>query len=135
MKLWITPGYCWRTQGSRIRKIPAFETSRYDLLREEGRRGTIVSVRASDPERVELELAIEEVEVRRKREVAIGVRSIFVASAVDPEIVVLLETFGVRQDHDAGAEGAESELTGLELLACAEDGAATGATAGLGRGG
>jgi len=50
--------------------------ARYDKerLREEGRRRTIVVVGIVNPVRVELELAIVEVEVRRLVEVAIDIR-------------------------------------------------------------
>ena len=49
---------------------------RLGRLREEGRRGTVVVVGVVVPVGVELDLAVVEVEDRRVREVAIGVRII-----------------------------------------------------------
>ena len=121
MKLWITPGYCWRTQGSRIRKIPAFEVSRYDLLREEGRRGTIVPVRVIDPVRVEPELAIVEAEERRAREVAIGVRCELVV-AVGVELFPADVPLRMGQRDSADCQTSQTELVDDEDLAGPTDG-------------
>ena len=121
MKLWITPGYCWRTQGSRIRKIPAFETSRYDLLREEGRLGTIVPVRVIDPVRVEPELAIVEAEERRAREVAIGVRCELVV-AVGVELFPADVPLRMGQRDSADCQTSQTELVDDEDLAGPTDG-------------
>lgn len=50
--------------------------SSWERLREEGRSGTVVLVGVVEPVGVELDLAVVEVEDRRVREVAIGVRNI-----------------------------------------------------------
>jgi len=87
------------------------------LLREEGRSGTIVPAGVAEPVGVELDLAVVEVEERREREAAIGVRRELVTSAVDVELFPLNVAFGVGQQHDADSEGTETELVGHEDLA------------------
>ena len=56
--------------------IPKDAFSDKERLREERRRGTVVLVGIVDLVRVELDLAVVEVEDRRVREVAIGIRII-----------------------------------------------------------
>ncbi len=63
-----------------------------------------------DPVATEPDLTVVEAEERGEREDAISVRSIFVASAVDPEIVIVLEPFRMRQEHDPDGECPEVEL-------------------------
>lgn len=53
---------------------------------EEGGRGAIVPVGNVVPVGVELDLAVDEAEERRVREVAIGVRRVFIARGIDCEI-------------------------------------------------
>ena len=77
---------------------------------DEGRGSTEVPVRVVDVVRVELELAVVEVEVRGAREHAVGVGSELVACCVDPEIVVVRETVGVGQEHAPDLERPEAEL-------------------------
>ncbi len=89
-----------------------------ESLREERRSGAIAVVRADDPVDVEPNPAAAEVEERRERELALVIRPEFVAGAVDVEVVVVSEAFGVRQQHDADGESPETELVAGEDFAC-----------------
>jgi len=65
------------------------------LLREKpGRRATVDAGRA-EPERVEPDPAPAEDEEGREGEIAISSRGVFVARAVDPQVVVVLQSFGM----------------------------------------
>jgi len=94
-----------------------------DSLREEARRRTTVDIGIAHPARVEPDPAVVEAEVRRVVEKTISVRTELVTNAVDPEIVVMLETFGMRENHAPDFECAESELVGHEDLASPTDAA------------
>ena len=119
--LWIAPIFltaCGGIQGSinKESKDPRIQDLKGQLLREEGRRGTVVLVGVVAPVGVELDLAVVEVEERRVREAAIGIRRELVTSAVDMELFPLNLAFGVGQQHDADCEGSETELVGHEDL-------------------
>lgn len=85
-----------------------------------------------DPAVGELDPAAVEEEDRGAREVATSARSVFVASTIDPEIVIVLEPFWMRQEHDTDGERAEAELVGDENLARTANRATTMANAELG---
>ena len=74
-----------------------------------------------DTVRVELDLAIEEVEERSEAEGRVPTIGKLVTSAVDPEIVQLLEPFRVSQEHDPDAEGIKAELGGSHDLVGSSD--------------
>jgi len=87
-------------------------------LLNEPRGRAIAPTDTAHPVGAELDLAAVEVEERRVREVAIGVRSELVTSAVDVKLFPLNLAFGVGQQHDADCEGSEAELVGREDLTC-----------------
>lgn len=87
-------------------------------LRSEPRHRTVELVGAEDPANVELDPAAVEVEEWRAREIAIGARTEFGTAAIDPEVVGVLEPFGMRQQHDANSERVEAELVDDVDLAC-----------------
>ena len=58
------------------KRCPSDTFAHVERLREEGRDGAIVVVRIVDEVRVELDLAVVEVEVGRVREIAISIRII-----------------------------------------------------------
>ncbi|MDB5265232.1 MAG: hypothetical protein JWN64_803 [Parcubacteria group bacterium] len=105
----------FRAQGSRIQKTRGLKDRR-SLRGEPGGR-TVVPAGDAEPATAELDLAVAEAEERRAREVAIGVLSELIARAVDPQIVVVVQAFGMRQQHDADGEGPETELVDCEDLA------------------
>ncbi len=105
-----------KSQGLKVRKLQ-------ELLREEAGRRAIAPAGIADPARAELDPAVAEAEVRSVRETAIPARSILVASAVDPEIVTALETFGMCENHAPDFECAESELVACEDFAGPTNGA------------
>lgn len=81
-------------------------------------------MRRAEPARVELDLAVAEVEaeVRGVTEANTGTRIVeLVASAVDPEIVHVLEAFRVSQDHDPDRESTEAQLVDREDLTSTTD--------------
>ena len=84
--------------------------------RKKPRDRTVVLVRIRHNAGVELELAAAEVEDRGIPELAIRTRSELVTSTVDPEIVVVVEPFGVGQEHDADSECTETELVAEQDL-------------------
>lgn len=86
----------------------------------------------ADPADAEPDLTVVEAEDRGVREVAISVRSVFVASAVDPEIVIVLEPFRMRQEHDPDGESPETRLVASKHLACTANRATTMVDAELG---
>lgn len=78
------------------------------------------------PVRGELDLAVDEEEDRGENEASIGNRIVeLVARTVDPEIVVVRQTLGMRQDHDPDGEGTETALVRLYDLACPANRATT----------
>jgi len=112
-----------RTQESkeRIQKTQEFE-HQGSVLRNERRRRTVEAARTAEPDRVELDLAAVEEEVRGVNEANIGIRIVeLVASTVDPEIVIMLEAFRVRQDHDPDRESTEAQFVDREDLTSATD--------------
>jgi len=112
-----------RTQESkeRIQKTQEFERQG-SVLRNEGRRGTAIFVGIVEPERVEQNPAAAEAEGRGVIEADIAIRIVeLIASTVDPEIVVMLEAFRVRQDHDPDSESTEAELVDREDLTSPAD--------------
>src|SRR3989338_8536177 len=110
---------CGGIQGSinKESKDPRIQDLKDRLLRDEGRSGTVVLVGVVEPAGIELDLAAVEVKERHEREVAIGVRTELVTSAVDVELFPLNLAFGVGQQHDADCERSETELVGHEDLA------------------
>lgn len=69
---------------------PRIQDLKGQLLREEGRSGTVVLVGADEPVGAELDLIIVEAEERRgRREVAIGVRSELVTRAVHVQFLCM----------------------------------------------
>jgi len=81
-----------------------------------------VVVRTVDTVRVEPEPVDAEVEVRSAVERRAPTTGKLVAGSVDPEIVVTLEAFRVRQEHDPEAEGVEAKLAGRHHFAATADG-------------
>lgn len=72
----------------------------------------------ADPVSAELDPAVAEGEGRRAREAAIGVGIVvLVPCAIDPEIVAVLETLRMGQEHDADREGSKTELAITHYLA------------------
>ncbi len=116
--LWIAPIFRPPAAEFKGSKVPRIQDLKDRLLRDEGRSGTVVLDGEVEPVGAELDLAAAEVEDRRAREVANGVRSELVTSAVDVELFPLNLAFGVGQQHDADCEGSETELVDLEDLAC-----------------
>ncbi len=112
--MWTAPKI-FRAQGSRIQKTQGLNTQ--ESLRKERRSGATAAARADDPADDELNPAAEEVEERRVRELALVIRLELVAGAVDVEVVVVLEPFGVRQQHNADGERPKTELVDGEDLA------------------
>jgi len=128
--LWIAQFFstaCGGIQGSinKESKDPRIQDLKGRLLRHEARRGTEEVVGNVEPASAELDLAVVEDEERRAREpvIVVGI-VVLVPSAVDPEIVVVLEPLGVRQEHDPHGERAETELAGVEHLTRPTDGPA-----------
>ena len=99
-------------------KDPRIQDLKDRLLREEGRRGTVVVVGIDEPVGAELHPVDAEAEERRVREVAIGLRSILVTGAVDVEIVVVHQPLRMSEQHDADGERTETVLVDLHDLAC-----------------
>jgi hypothetical protein len=123
-----------RTQESkeRTQKTQEFEPQG-SVLRNESRRGTVVVEGKVEPERAELDLAVAEAQARGEIEANIGIRIVeLVASAIDPEIVHVLQTIDVCQDHDADRERAEAGLARQEDLTSTTDGTSTMTDAELG---
>lgn len=124
--LWIAPIFSTQPfggiQGIKSPKNSCLPAGRQDLkgrlLREEGRSGTEELVGRDEPDGMELDLAAVEVEDRRVREAASGIRSELVTGAVDVELFPLNLAFGVGQQHDADCEGSEAELVGRKDLTC-----------------
>ncbi|RJQ35549.1 hypothetical protein C4566_00560 [Candidatus Parcubacteria bacterium] len=79
----------------------------------------------ADPAGEERDLVAVEAEERRATPLAIGSRIELVARTVDPEIVVMLETLGVGEQHNGDLVGTETELVGGEDLASPADGTST----------
>ena len=95
------------------RKIPREETNSQGIrrsLRRGTRSGTAVRIRIVDPARKEPELAAAEAPVRRAGETPIGPRSPLAPSAVNPQVVDVLEAFGVSQENDSHRERIETKL-------------------------
>lgn len=90
-------------------------------LPEETRRGAKVRIRVRHTARAEPEPTVAEEEVRRVQELAIGVKRVLVARAVDPQIVVVYQPLRMRQQHDANLERAETELITLKHRPCPTD--------------
>lgn len=90
-----------------IQKTQEFK-ARGSLLRNEGRHRPIVAVGVVVPARAKPDPAAVEAEDRGAIEAIIGTRSVFVTSAVDPEIVIVLEPFRMRQEHDADGKSPET---------------------------
>lgn len=67
-------------------------------------------------------LSVTEAEAGSTRELATGIRSEFIARAVDPQVVVVHEPFLTGQDHDADGVSAETELALEQDFADATDG-------------
>ncbi len=82
------------------------------LLRDEPRGRAIVPVGIVHPEGIELDLAKDETEERRVRELARGIRRVLVTRAVDVQLLPLNEPLGMRQDHAPRDERPEAELVG-----------------------
>ncbi len=95
-----------------------------ELLREKARRRAIERIRIADEARAELDLAVAESEAGRLREAAVPVRSsILVARTVDPEIVVVLQPFGMRENHAPDLECSETELVARKDFTSSTDAA------------
>lgn len=110
--------------GARLQSIkkPKCPNLRFSLRRrEKPRRRPIVQESIVQPARAEVDPVHEEGEVGRVREVASSARRVFVASAVDPKIALVLESFRMRQQHASDFECAESELVGFEDLTSPTD--------------
>lgn len=80
------------------------------LRREEPGRGAVVAARKLDLVRVEPQLVAAEAEDRSAREVKPVARLELVASAIDIQIVVVLQTFRMSEEHDPHLECAENEV-------------------------
>lgn len=94
-----------RPNRPRVRE-PGLQESR---LRDERRSRTAAPARAADPAGAEPELAVDEAEDRGADELANGSRSVLVAGAVNPEVVVVGEPFRMQQEHDSDLERSETE--------------------------
>ena len=81
-----------------------------------------MAARTVDIVRAELEPVAEEAEARSAVERRVPTIGKLVARSVDPEIVVILEAFRVRQEHDPDAESIEAELAGRHHFARTADG-------------
>ena len=101
-----------RTKETRNRalKYRASQVPSTQLLLEETRRGTAVHTSVRHVDRVEPEAAATEAEVRRAPEPATGIERVFVARAVEPEAVIVLQALWMRQQHDADFECTQTEL-------------------------
>ncbi len=89
----------------------AFRTRGSLLLPEERRRGTAVLVGKVELARVELDPAAVEAEERREDEASVAIRIVeIVSSAVQPQIVEVLETLRMGQEHAADSERSEPEF-------------------------
>ena len=82
------------------------------LLRSEAGSRATVAVGIADTAHAELDLGAAEAEERGVLEPTTAITGKLAASAVDPEIVVVLEPLRVGQEHDPDAEGIEAELVG-----------------------
>lgn len=85
--------------------------------------GAVAAARVADTASVEPEAAVVEVEARRALEVAVGVPGVLVPGAVDPQVVVVVQTLGVGEQHDGHLEGSHAELLCLHHRASTADGA------------
>jgi len=73
--------------------------------RDEPRGRAIELAGVVDPVGAEPDLVVEEeVEERRVRELAIGVRRVLVTGAVDVQLLPLNEPLGMRQDHNPNSK-------------------------------
>ena len=88
---------CGGRKASKYQEAQVSKFSRFYLLREKARRRAKVGERTAEPARAEPDPAAEEAEEGRERENAISIRGILVTSAVNPEIVIMLESFRMRQ--------------------------------------
>ncbi len=108
-------------RGQRFKDSESIKQSspRGSGLRNEGRHRPKVTAGVVETVRAEPDLAAAEAEDRGENEASIGTRIVeLVARTVDPEIVVVRQTLGMRQDHDPDGEGTETALVGLHDLAC-----------------
>lgn len=96
---------------------PRIQDLKGQLLREEAGHRTEVVVWVANEERVELDLAVVEVEVGRLGKVAIGLRRELVAGAVHVQFLPTDEPFGMGQNDGTDRETSETELVGHEDLA------------------
>ena len=123
--MWITSGCGGERKDQTTTTTERSQRSRCrgtTLLRGEGRGRTIVPARVADRVRVELELAIAEVEVRGVREAAIGVRGELVTREVGVQLLPADVTSGMAQYHGTDSHAPQTELVDLEDLAGPADG-------------
>ena len=85
-------------------------------LRDEAGGSTTEVVRNADTLRVELKLAVVEVEVRRERESGLATRFEFVAGEIHIEFLITDESLGMCQGDCAADDGTETEFVRDEDL-------------------
>ena len=89
---------------TRSQKIRWFKRSSFKLLREKPGSRTKVPAGIADRARAELDLVDAEVEDRRPRKDTTGIGSVFVAGAINVELLPLNEPFGMGDEHAAHDE-------------------------------
>src|SRR3989338_1436252 len=101
------------TAEQKIQRIKSVKSSRHrgSLLREEGRRGTVVAGGIVEPAGAEPHPAVAaEVEERRAREAAIGLRIVFISRKEEMELFQPYQPVGMRKKHCTPRECAEPEF-------------------------
>ena len=87
----------------------------------------------ADPARAEHDPVVVELEDRSAVESANDLSREFIASTIDIEIVVVLETFRMGKEHNADCEGTKTELIGVHDFKRPADRTASVKNAELGR--
>gem|GEM_PF-6990964 len=122
-----------RTQGSRIQKTrprrgfggQASVRVVKELLREEGRGGTEVRVRAVDEVRAKIEPRIAPVEERGALKLTTTVRRVLISGAICVKLFPADESTRMEQRERSDGERPEPELRSDHELASPDDGTAT----------
>src|SRR3989344_5801593 len=89
-----------------------------ESLRTDPRSGAAAAARNADRESSEPEPAAAEAEERGERELALATRLELIARAVDIQIVIVLQTFRMREKHYSHFECAEAKALAADDDAC-----------------
>ncbi len=110
-----------RSPKNKCSKDPSDQNPKHNLLRDKPRRRTAVPVGNADIVAAEPDPATAEAEDRGAAERTISNGIVLVPGTIDPQIVVVLEAFRMRQNHAGNCESSESELLSVHNLAGAAD--------------